>query len=131
LSAALRERRLHDLRNAISRGELRLVYQPEKNIRTDEVVGFEALLRWKHPTRGDVSSAEFIPIAEDTGLILQIGEWVLRTACREEAATWTQPLTNAVYDRCCGLQKGKGTPDGTGYVRTDTVQNRQVLAAAN
>jgi diguanylate cyclase len=53
------------------------------------------LLRWKHPTRGEVSPAEFIPIAEDTGLILQIGEWVLRTACRE-AATWTQPLTVAV-----------------------------------
>lgn len=97
MGAALRDRRLleHDLRNAISRGELRLVYQPEKNIRPGKVVGFEALLRWKHPTRGEISPAEFIPIAEDTGLILQIGEWVLRTACRE-AAAWTQPLTVAV-----------------------------------
>jgi diguanylate cyclase (GGDEF)-like protein/PAS domain S-box-containing protein len=97
MGAALRERRLleHDLRNAIFGGELRLVYQPEKNIRAGEVVGFEALLRWKHPTRGDVSPAEFIPIAEDTGAILQIGEWVLRAACRE-AATWTQPLAVAV-----------------------------------
>jgi diguanylate cyclase len=97
MGAALRERRLleHDLRNAISRGELRLVYQPEKNIRAGMTVGFEALLRWKHPTRGEISPAEFIPIAEDTGVILQIGEWVLRTACRE-AATWTQPLTVAV-----------------------------------
>jgi diguanylate cyclase len=97
MGAALRERRLleHDLRNAISRGELRLVYQPEKNIRAGMAVGFEALLRWKHPTRGEISPAEFIPIAEDTGVILQIGEWVLRTACRE-AATWTQPLTVAV-----------------------------------
>jgi diguanylate cyclase len=97
MGAALHERRLleHDLRNAIARGELRLVYQPEKNIRAGKVVGFEALLRWKHSTRGEISPAEFIPIAEDTGLILQIGEWVLRTACRE-AATWTQPLTVAV-----------------------------------
>jgi predicted signal transduction protein with EAL and GGDEF domain len=97
MGAAIRDRRLleHDLRNAISRGELRLVYQPEKNIRPGKVVGFEALLRWKHPSRGEVSPAEFIPIAEDTGVILQIGEWVLRTACRE-ATTWTQPLTVAV-----------------------------------
>src|SRR3984893_5058227 len=95
--AAPQERRLleHDLRNAISRGELRLVYQPEKNIHTGKVVGFEAWLRWKHPPRGEISPAEFIPNAEDTGVILQIGEWVLRTACRE-AATWTQPLTVAV-----------------------------------
>ena len=54
---------------------------------TGKVVGLEALLRWKHPTRGNVVPAEFIPIAEETGAILQIGEWVLRTACRE-AATW-------------------------------------------
>jgi diguanylate cyclase (GGDEF)-like protein len=97
MGAAVRERRLleHDLRNAISREELRLVYQPQTDISTGEVVGFEALLRWKHPTRGDVPPIEFIPIAEDTGVILQIGEWVLRTACRE-ANTWTRPLTVAV-----------------------------------
>ena len=97
MGAAVRDRRLleHDLRNAIARGELRLVYQPQKDIRDDRVVGFEALLRWKHATRGDIPPIEFIPIAEDTGTILQIGEWVLRAACRE-AATWTQPLTVAV-----------------------------------
>jgi len=65
------------------------------DIRSGDVVGFEALLRWEHPTRGKVSPAEFIPVAEDTGTILQIGEWVLRAACRE-AATWTKPLTVAV-----------------------------------
>jgi diguanylate cyclase (GGDEF)-like protein/PAS domain S-box-containing protein len=93
----VRERRLleHDLRQAVARGELRLVYQPQKNIQTDEIVGFEALLRWKHPTRGDVSPGVFIPIAEESGSILQIGEWVLRTAC-VEAATWSRPLTVAV-----------------------------------
>src|SRR5215471_5322916 len=97
MGAAVRDRRLleHDLRNAIARGELRLVYQPQQDIRTGEVVGLEALLRWKHSTRGNVSPAEFVPIAEDTGTILPIGEWVLRTACRE-AATWTNPLTVAV-----------------------------------
>jgi diguanylate cyclase (GGDEF)-like protein/PAS domain S-box-containing protein len=97
MGAAVRERRLleHDLRNAIPRGELRLVYQPQKCIRTGKVVGFEALLRWRHPMRGEISPAEFIPLAEDTGIILQIGEWVLRTACRE-AATWVEPLTVAV-----------------------------------
>jgi EAL domain-containing protein (putative c-di-GMP-specific phosphodiesterase class I) len=97
MGAAVRERRLleHDLRNAIPRGELKLVYQPQKCIRTGKIVGFEALLRWRHPTRGDISPAEFIPLAEDTGIILQIGEWVLRTACRE-AATWKEPLTVAV-----------------------------------
>jgi EAL domain-containing protein (putative c-di-GMP-specific phosphodiesterase class I)/DNA-binding winged helix-turn-helix (wHTH) protein len=85
----------NDLRDAISREELRLVYQPLKDIRTHKVVGFEALLRWTHSTRGEVLPAEFIPIAEDTGAILQIGEWGLRTACRE-AATWIKPLTVAV-----------------------------------
>ena len=97
MGAAVRERRLleHDLRNAIPRGELRLVYQPQKCIDTGRVVGFEALLRWKHPIRGDVPPTEFIPLAEDTGLILSIGEWVLRTACIE-AAKWSQPLTIAV-----------------------------------
>jgi diguanylate cyclase (GGDEF)-like protein/PAS domain S-box-containing protein len=97
MGAVVRDRRLleHDLRNAIGRGELSLVYQPQKDIVNGEVVGFEALLRWKHPTRGQVSPAEFIPIAEDTGAILAIGEWVLRTAC-QQAAGWTNPLTVAV-----------------------------------
>jgi diguanylate cyclase len=97
LGAAIRDRRLleHDLRNAIARNELSLVYQPQKNILTGETVGLEALVRWTHPTRGVVPPAEFIPVAEDTGIILPLGEWVLRAACRE-AATWAQPLTVAV-----------------------------------
>ena len=93
----VRDRRLleHDLRHAITRGQLRLVYQPQADVGCNEIIGFEALLRWCHPVRGEVSPAVFIPIAEETGLILQVGEWVLRTAC-QEAASWTQPLSVAV-----------------------------------
>jgi diguanylate cyclase len=85
----------HDLRQAVERGEFRLVYQPMKNIQFNTFLGFEALLRWKHPTRGEVSPAEFIPLAEDTRVILHIGEWVLREAC-SEAASWAEPLIVAV-----------------------------------
>jgi diguanylate cyclase (GGDEF)-like protein/PAS domain S-box-containing protein len=97
MGAEVRDRRLleHDLRLAISRTELRLAFQPQKETRSGEVTGFETLLRWDHPLRGEISPAVFIPIAEETGTILQIGDWVLKTACRE-AATWTQPLKIAV-----------------------------------
>ena len=97
MGAEVRERRMleHDLRLAISRNELRLAYQPQKDVRNQAVTGFEALLRWKHPTRGEISPAIFIPIAEETGAILEIGDWVLKAAC-SEAATWTQPMTVAV-----------------------------------
>jgi diguanylate cyclase (GGDEF)-like protein/PAS domain S-box-containing protein len=92
-----RERRMleRDLRLAIAGNELGLVYQPQKQIRSGDFTGFEALLRWNHPTRGAISPAVFIPIAEETGAILEIGNWVLQTACRE-AATWARPLTVAV-----------------------------------
>lgn len=97
MGAQVRRRRLleQDLRTSIARDELALVYQPLTRIATKEIVGFEALLRWEHSSRGTISPAVFIPIAEETGLILQIGEWVLRNACRE-AARWDQPLSVAV-----------------------------------
>ncbi|HEX4390869.1 MAG TPA: GGDEF domain-containing phosphodiesterase, partial [Mycobacterium sp.] len=97
MGAAVRERRMleHDLRLAIARNEMRLVYQPQKGAQDETMTGFEALLRWKHPARGEISPAVFIPIAEESGAILDIGNWVLRTACRD-AAAWEQPLTVAV-----------------------------------
>jgi diguanylate cyclase (GGDEF)-like protein len=97
MGAEVRERRHleHDLRHAVARGELSVVYQPQSDIKTGAVIGFEALLRWNHPERGNIPPSHFIPIAEESGIILQIGEWVLRTVCRE-AAQWNFGLTVAV-----------------------------------
>lgn len=77
----------HDLRGALEANQFHLVFQPQVRLDTTELTGFEALLRWNHPSRGFVSPAEFIPIAEENGLIVPIGEWVLRTACAT-AASW-------------------------------------------
>jgi diguanylate cyclase len=92
----LRERRAlqHDLRSALNRHELSLHFQPQALI-GGEIVGFEALLRWQHPERGAVQPTTFIPLAEESGLIIPIGDWVLREACRE-AASWSRPLQIAV-----------------------------------
>ncbi|AMX94981.1 GGDEF and EAL domain-containing protein [Mesorhizobium sp. M7A.F.Ca.US.014.04.1.1] len=97
MGAEARDKRVmeHELRQAVARQEFYLVYQPQKEISSGKMVGFEALVRWRHPTRGDVSPAIFIPVAEDSGAIGQIGEWVLTAAC-EEAARWENPLTVAV-----------------------------------
>lgn len=97
MGAQIRERRSieHDLRSAVANSELSLAFQPQAQVDTGEVNGFEVLLRWAHPTRGNVPPSVFIPIAEESGLILKIGEWVMREACRE-AATWMRPLTIAV-----------------------------------
>jgi diguanylate cyclase len=84
-----------DLRRAVELNQLELHYQVQTSIATGEICGYEALLRWKHPVRGMVPPAEFIPIAEETGTILSIGEWVLRMACRE-AASWSIPHKIAV-----------------------------------
>ena len=92
----LRDKRVlqQDLRSAIARDQLALHYQPYTTI-GGEVLGFEALVRWHHPTRGLISPAQFIPLAEESGLIVPIGEWILRTAC-QEAASWPRRLRISV-----------------------------------
>ena len=97
MDARMRARRTleRDLRQALANGEFELYYQPFVNLQRNEVCAFEALLRWHHPERGMVSPVEFIPVAEEIGLIMPIGEWVVRTACAE-AATWPQHIKVAV-----------------------------------
>ncbi len=84
-----------DLRQALAAGQFELHYQPLVSLDADRISGFEALVRWRHPTRGLVPPADFIPLAEDIGLIVPLGEWVLRDACRE-AATWPGDVRVAV-----------------------------------
>ncbi|MDX6804545.1 EAL domain-containing protein [Terrihabitans sp. PJ23] len=84
-----------DLRKAVDRGEMDVHYQPFLITETGEISGYEALLRWNHPERGQISPAEFIPIAEEAGIINSLGNWVLRHACRE-AAGWQPHLIVAV-----------------------------------
>ncbi len=83
-----------DLVSAIARDELTIDFQPQARI-TGEVIGFEALARWQHPRHGMVPPSTFIPLAEESGVIIALGEWALRAACRE-AATWPNPLTVAI-----------------------------------
>ena len=84
-----------DLRSAITNGDFELHYQPVMGLADGRVAGFEALLRWNHPQRGMVPPGDFIPLAEETGLIVPLGEWVLRTACAQ-AAAWSEPINVAV-----------------------------------
>ena len=84
-----------DLRDALATGGFHLCYQPVVGTADEVIVGYEALIRWQHPTRGPISPADFIPVAEDCGMIEAIGEWVLRTACAE-AAAWPRAVRVAV-----------------------------------
>jgi diguanylate cyclase (GGDEF)-like protein len=94
-----------DLRGAIVRNEFELYYQPSVNLVAGKVTGFEALLRWRHPIRGLVSPADFIPVAEETGMIVAIGEWVLRMACFE-AENWPADIIVAVNLSPVQFKKG-------------------------
>ena len=99
LSLDLAARRRHqleiDLHDALKKEQFTLNYQPIVGLKPDRIIGMEALLRWRHPTRGPVSPAEFIPVAEESGLIGAIGEWVLREAC-QQAARWPEDVRLSV-----------------------------------
>lgn len=84
-----------DLHGACARNEMLLAYQPQMNVKSRQIIGFEALLRWNHPQLGQVAPDKFISIAEESGAIVSLGEWVLRRACRD-ATAWENPLTVAV-----------------------------------
>ena len=94
-----------DLRLAIERGEFELHYQPLFDLEQNCICSFEALIRWNHPTRGLIAPAEFVPVAEDTGLIVPIGAWAVREACRR-AATWPQNIRVAVNVSAVQFHRG-------------------------
>ncbi|MCB5201347.1 EAL domain-containing protein [Neorhizobium sp. T786] len=97
MDRAVRERNVlaMDMREGLRKGQFQLYFQRQNNTFTGEVIGFEALCRWNHPVRGLVPPSEFIPVAERSGFIIDLGEWVIREACRD-AAGWRNPLTIAV-----------------------------------
>ncbi|HZF42696.1 MAG TPA: EAL domain-containing protein [Sphingomonadaceae bacterium] len=95
-----------DLRRALAFKELRLEYQPQIDLGTGSIVGFEALIRWQHPVRGRVSPADFVLLAEEIGVIVPIGEWVLRTACKQ-AAAWETPAKISVNLSPVQFRSGK------------------------
>jgi len=107
MDAVVQARRLleRDMRTAFAQGEFTLAYQPLVNLQTKKVTAFEALLRWRHAERGMMSPSEFIPVAEEMGLIVQLGEWALRQACIE-AAAWPKDIRVSV--NLSPLQFAKG-----------------------
>jgi diguanylate cyclase (GGDEF)-like protein len=117
------------LRSALQRQEFSLVYQPKINLRTREIAGAEALVRWKHPIRGLVSPAEFIPVAEDCGLILPIGNWVLREACKQ-AQVWVDaglPLCSMAVNISAIEFRDENFLDGVRAILKDTGLNPRNL----
>ncbi len=109
-----------DLSGAASHGQLALLYQPVSDVHTGDVIGFEALLRWNHPTRGELAPAAFLALAEESGLIVPIGRWVLRQACRQ-ARDWHsregQPLSVSVNISVRQLVQPEFVDDVAGILR--------------
>jgi EAL domain-containing protein (putative c-di-GMP-specific phosphodiesterase class I) len=93
------------MRNGIVKNQFHVFYQPLVNLQTQRVTAFEALMRWEHPERGMVSPAEFIPLAEDTGLIVRLGEWAMREAC-SEAMNWPAEISVSVNLSAVQFMKG-------------------------
>ncbi len=102
----VRRRLEEELRRALPLREFHLVYQPQYRLDPHRLIGFEVLLRWSHPRRGAVATSEFIPVAEEIGLIIPIGEWVLHTACRE-ATNWDPSIGVAVNVSAAQFRNGK------------------------
>ncbi len=117
------------LRRALDRQEFSLHYQPKINLRTGAITGAEALIRWEHPTRGAISPAQFIPVAEECGLILPIGSWVLREACAQ-ARTWTNaglPETTMAVNVSAMQFRNEGFLDGVLEILSDTGMDPRFL----
>ena len=107
MDETVRDRRhlAQELKHAIQNDKLQVFYQPQRAIGSDETVGYEALVRWPHPERGYVPPDVFVRIAEESDLILALGEWVIRTVCRE-AALWAEPYKVAVNLSAVQLRQG-------------------------
>ncbi|WP_297759263.1 bifunctional diguanylate cyclase/phosphodiesterase [Thermosynechococcus sp.] len=116
----------HDLRHALKGGELQLFYQPIFHLKSQQLVGMEALVRWQHPERGLVSPAHFIPIAEETGLIVALDQWILERACRQ-LWTWQRQSDIAADLRLSVNVSAKTLQDATFFKYLDTLQQRYPL----
>ncbi len=116
----------HELQNALANGEFELFYQPILNFREGRIKAFEALLRWRHPERGMISPPEFIPITEKTGLIVPLGEWVLRSACAE-AGNWNRGFDVAVNVSAIQLASGSFTDVVAGALSSAALQSNRLF----
>jgi diguanylate cyclase (GGDEF)-like protein/PAS domain S-box-containing protein len=116
----------HDLHRAVERGELSLRYQPIVELRGGGVVGVEALVRWEHPRRGEVAPAGFIPLAEETGLIVPIGEWVLGQACRQVAAWRGRGVLPEGFSVSINLSAGQLAQPGLAGVLDDALDDTAI-----